>query len=351
MSRPSVILAPHWRLMDELFSSQAQAALSAQFDVVWGKDAPIPEAVYQAALPHARTLIAAEPVVDAATLAQAPNLKTVIEVSGAFPDSIDYAACFEAGVQVLSCSPGFRQSVAEMGLGMAITAARGLMSEHEAFRTGKEHWLNDNRETDFTLYGAQIGFIGFGQIAQELTRLLAPFRPEICAFDPWLPSEVAQEYGVSLVPLDAVLRRARCVFVTAVPTAENYQLLNRDRLALMQDNALLVGISRAHLIDFDALLGELETGRIRACLDVFPSEPVAQDDRIRQLPNVLLSPHRAAAVDKGRQLIGDMILADLQAIEAGQPHRRLAVANAKTVALMAGVGDAAQVADMASARS
>ena len=272
-------------------------------------------------------------------------------MSGAFPDTIDYAACFEAGIEVLSCAPGFRQSVAEMGLAMALAGARGLVAEHEAFRAGRENWLSDNAQTDFPLYGAEIGFIGFGQIAQELTRLLAPFKPRITAYDPWLPEAVAADYGVALQPLDAVLKAARCVFVTAIPTSENRHMLNASRLALLSDNALLILLSRAHLVDFDALEAELRTGRIRACIDVFPSEPVSPDAAIRQQGAAVLSPHRAAAVDRGRQLIGDMILSDLRAAKSGSAARQLSKASAATIEVLQGQGDAKKVAAMSKTRN
>ena len=141
--------------------------------------------------------IAASPVISEETLQSAPKLKAIIEVSGAFPDTIDYAACAERGVEVLSCSPGFRSAVAEMGLAMTLSATRGLVREHEAFRFGTERWLMDCADTDFTLFGAKVGFVGFGQIAQEMARLLAPFNVEISAFDPWLPETVSSEFGTT----------------------------------------------------------------------------------------------------------------------------------------------------------
>ncbi|WP_299284776.1 NAD(P)-dependent oxidoreductase [uncultured Tateyamaria sp.] len=347
MTKPVLILDPDWRRMDELFSPATRAALYDMFEVIWGTEGPIPDDIYRAALPQADVLIAATPRVDADTLAQAPKLRVIIEVAGAFPDTIDYAACFAAGVEVLSCAPGFRQAVAEMGLAMALSGARGLVQEHEAFRQGRENWLADNPQTDFTLYGGAVGFVGFGQIAQELTRLLVPFRPVISVYDPWLPQEVADEFGVTLAPLESVLRTSRCVFVAAIPTSENRHLLNADNLPLLADNSLLVLLSRAHLVDFDALVAELQTGRIRACVDVFPSEPVGGDDAIRQIPAVILSPHRAAAVDKGRQLIGDLILSDLHNVRAGNQNRNLPVAKPQSIKLLSGIGDASQVSNMA----
>lgn len=336
--------------MDELFSPHAQEQLRA-YDIVWGQDDPIPHDVLEQALPTADVLIAANPVITQATLSNASNLKAVIEVSGAFPDTIDYAACAEHGVEVLSCAPGFRSAVAEMGMAMTLSACRGLVREHQAFRGGTERWLEDCAASDFTLFNARVGFVGFGQIAQEMTRLLAPFGAQIAAFDPWLPEDVAKAFGVDLVTLNQLAEQSRVLYVTAVPTAENEGLVDRDVLAKMPDNAVLVILSRAHLVDFDAVVAEAATGRITVACDVFPVEPLAEDHQLRELPNVILSPHRAAAVPGGRHLIGDLILRDLRAIESGAPERQLLIAQADKIAALAGIGDAASVADMASKRS
>lgn len=340
MIKPVLILDPDWRRMDELFSDAARHRLFEEYDVIWGRDGRIPKDVLAEALPRAEVLIAAMPCVTADTLKLAPNLHTIIEVSGAFPDTINYAACFEANIEVLSCAPGFRRAVAEMGLAMALAGARGLVDEHEAFRRGDEHWLSDRPGIDFSLYGADVGFVGFGQIAQELSRLMEPFQPRVRAYDPWLASSAAIALGAELVPLDEVLSQSQCLFVTAAPTSENYHLLNSERLGMLKSNALLVVLSRAHLIDFSALEAELASGRIRACIDVFPVEPLMPDASIRQAQSTILSPHRAAAVDKGRQLIGDLILSDLKAIKARDPKRKLSLANRNTISELAGVGDA-----------
>lgn len=346
----TVILDPHWRTMDELFSPSAQAQL-AKFDIIWGKDAPIPEEVLQENLPKTDVLVAASPMVTDKTLALAPKLKAVIEVSGAFPDTIDYAACAAAGVEVLSCSPGFRSSVAEMGLAMTLAATRGLVREHEAFRTGKERWLQDCVQTDFTLFGAPVGFVGFGQIAQEMARLLAPFGVEILVYDPWLPDHVAKDFDVRNTDLKSLAATSKVLYVTAVPTAENEGLISADFLAAMADHSVLVILSRAHLVDFEAVVAQAKTGRLTVATDVFPTEPLAADHVLRTLPNVLLSPHRAAAVSGGRHLIGDLLLQDLRAIELGDPRRQLTVASLANIGTLAGVGDAISVANMANDRN
>ena len=345
MQKLNVFLDPHWRTMDELFSQPALEQLNRDTHVIWGRSEKASDAVFAQALPDLDVLVSPDPQIDADLLNSAPKLKTIIEVSGAFPDTIDYAACQAKGVEVLSCAPGFQQAVAEMGLGMALASGRGLMAEHENFRKGQENWLSDNLVTDFTLFNANIGFIGFGSIAQATHKLLKAFAPKIWAFDPWI--NPGQFPDVTFATLEDVAKRCRCVFITASPTQDNQGMIDAKFLANMQDHAVLVVISRAHLVNFPDLVDALSSGRIRAAIDVFPEEPTPMDHPLRSLPNVILSPHRAAAVAGGRQLIGDMIVDDLKAIASNDPKRRLSRADPTRIASLLGVGDAASVADMA----
>ena len=347
MSRLKVFLDPHWRTLDELFSPADEAEFRRRFDVGWGRDEKASEDELAEALPEIDVLISTEPRVSAETLDAAPRLRAVIEVSGAFPDTIDFDTCAARGVEVLSCSPGFRESVAEMCLAMMLAGGRGLVSEHEAFRDGREHWLSDNFGTDFSLYRQTVGFVGYGSIARETHRLIRPFAARVLAHDPWLPEAVAAAEQAELLPLDEVLRQSRFLIVAATPTSENRDMIGARELDLMPVGALLVLISRAHLVDFDALLDAVSTGKIRAAIDVFPEEPVRPRARLRSLDGLILSPHRAAAVPGGRQLIGHMILADLTAMSEGRSERRLLKADINYARKQAGVGDADAVGKMA----
>ncbi|ASJ70959.1 NAD(P)-dependent oxidoreductase [Granulosicoccus antarcticus] len=349
-TRPTLILDAHWRQISELFSPQELESLHQLFEVVWGKDTPIPAEILEEAWPRASVLIAASPRVDASSLARAPQLHTIIEVSGAFPDTVDYQACGERGVEVLSCAPGFQESVAEMALAMTLAGARGLINEHENFRTGTERWLNDNTDTDFTLFNSTVGFVGFGSIARATRKVMQPFNVNVMAHDPWLDKSIATTEAVELVEFDELLQRCRVVFITAAPTQSNYQMLDARAIALMQQASLLVVISRAHLIDFEAVVDAVASGHIRLAIDVFPDEPLANTHRLRALRNVILSPHRAAAVAGGRQLIGRMIINDLQNTLNNNPARQLQVAQLKHVAELASVGDAHKVALIAGER-
>ncbi|MAM10338.1 MAG: hydroxyacid dehydrogenase [Rhizobiaceae bacterium] len=329
--KPRLILDQHFRLVEELFSPSAYEALQELCDVVGGVNAPMDRSEFLAALSTADFVVAAQPKLERAEISLASNLKAIVEVSGTFQTGIDYDHCFDVGIEVLSCSPGFKYSVAEMALGLMLAGCRGIVDEHERFRQGTERWLADNEGSDFTLYSQDIGFVGFGAIARECADLLAPFRPRIKAFDPWLKLSGNAPDDIAFCELDEVVSTTRCLVVAAMPTDENYRILSRDLIAQIPNGALVVIISRTHLVDFDALLEAADTGRIRVATDVFPHEPVPQGSPYRNMKNLIVSPHRAAAVPGGRHPIGDMIVHDIKAIIDGRSDRLLKPASPTTV--------------------
>ncbi len=318
--KPILILDNHFRKRDELFRDSTYQALSDLCDIHGGRDAPMERSEIADLLPHAAFYVAARPVLNAPEVALARNLRATVEVSGAFRDGLDYGACFDSGVEVLSCSPGFRNAVAEMTLAMALAGGRGLVAEHEAFRTGDERWLDDRDATDFSLYRQTVGFIGYGQISRETHRLMAPFAPRVMAYDPYLTDAGPD---VTLTDLETLVSECRVVVVAAVPSESTRGLLSAEMIAKLQPAAQVIVISRAWCADFPALLAAADAGRIQVATDVFPDEPLAPNDPLRSARNVILSPHRAAAVPGGRHLIGDMILHDLRAILSGSPDRQL----------------------------
>lgn len=323
--RPKVIVAPHFRTMNEIFAPGDAERLHRIARVVWGRDDPLPDEVLEKHLPDVFAFVGATPAFDAARLERAPRLKAIIEVGGHFREEIDYEACFARGIRVLSCAPAFGRVVAEMGLALLLAAARGVVSAHEDFRRGEEKWFAETERAgfDFTLHRADIGFVGFGSLARNLVTLLKPFHCTIRAYDPWLPRSTMEDHDVIPASLAEVLAKSRAVFVLAVPTAENKGLLDGDKLSLMQEGSLLVLLSRAHLVDFDALTELVTAGRIQAAIDVFPVEPVPLDHPIRRAPNVILSAHRAAAIQAERRMIGRMVVDDLELMIQGLPPARL----------------------------
>jgi phosphoglycerate dehydrogenase-like enzyme len=317
--KPTVIVDPHGRRMGEIFHPDDVRRLREMAEVVWARDDPMPAAEAEAVLPEAVAVVTSGWRYGPEALGRAPRLRAILDVSGGWPASLDYEACFARGIRVLGSAWAFGPQVAEMALGMAIAAAREIAAGDAAMRAGSEKWLHAGNETTFLLYGKPVGFIGFGGLARSLRPLLAPFGCPIRVYDPWVTPSAIRRQGCEPVPLEELLAASRVIFVLATPTSGNRALLDRERLELIRPDAVVVLISRAHLVDFDALTELLLAGRFKAAIDVFPTEPLPKEHPIRGAPGVVLSAHRAGSVAEGLQEIGRAVMDDLEAILAGLP--------------------------------
>jgi phosphoglycerate dehydrogenase-like enzyme len=249
-----------------------------------------------------------------------PRLRAIMEVGGGFPSpkDLDYAACFSRGVRVLSCAPAFAPAVAEMGLALALACSRQIAWTDRAFRLDEPNWSHTSFETEigtpFTLYGKQVGFIGFGGLARALKPLLAPFGCPIQVYDPWLTETFLRQQGVAPVDLDTLLATSRVIFVLAVPSAGNRAMLDGAKLDLIRPGTAFILLSRSHVVDFEALTERVLAGRFVAGIDVFPQEPLAKDHPIRTASHAVLSSHRAGANLEAILNIGRFVADDIEAI-------------------------------------
>ena len=327
-----VILDPSFRRMEEIFHPQDLKRLNDCCDVVWAKNEAMPIELFQREKRDAFAVVSAG--WRYGELREMPHLRAILEVGGRHPSPsiIDYDYCRKQGIRVLSCAPAFGPMVAEMALGMAIDAAREITVGHEAFRAGNEKYLWDGNEETFTLYGKTLGFIGFGGLAQSLKPLLEPFGCRLLAHDPWRTKQFLLDQGAEPVGLSELLSTARVIFVLAIPSIENKAQIGREELALIQDDAVFVLMSRSHVVDFDALTEALQQRRFRAAIDVFPEEPMPADHPIRSAPNVVLSAHRAGSITQDSTLIGRMVVDDLEAMVQGLPPWHMQAAEPEIVA-------------------
>lgn len=323
--KSKVIVDPHFRRMDEIFSPADKQRLEDLVDVVWGHDEPMPQADFLRALPTAETVICSGWRYGD-VLANAPNLRAIMDVSGGFPRTLDYAACYKNRIRVLSAAPAFARQVAEFSLGLAIASAREIALGDRLMRLGEEKYLWDGNVGTFMLYDKPVGIIGYGSLARALHPLLRPFNVTIAAYDPWLSDGYLRRQGVMPMPLADLLASSRFIFVMAVPSAENQAMISRELLELIPRNAVFVLASRAHVVDFDALTEMALAGRFKVASDVFPVEPLGADHAIRRAEGALLSAHRAGSVDEAMTELGEMVVDDLESVVRGLPPRRLQMA-------------------------
>lgn len=326
----NVIVAPFPRTMNEIFSEQDLKRLASFANMLWAEDSELSESVLENLLPETWAFVAFSPPMSAERLRLSSQLKAILEVGGHFPPTIDYSECFARGVRVLSCAPAFGRQVAEMALSMSLASIRGLVPAHVAFTKGEEEWQGD-RPSDFSLFGQDVGFVGFGSIARQLLQLLKPFGCRIRVTDPWIAESIIRTAGCEPASLEQVMSTSRVIYILATPAPENLGLISREQIERMQPGALLVLISRAHLVDFATLVDAADKGKIQVAIDVFPTEPVPPDAAVRNVKNTILSPHRAASIRRERQAIGRMVVDDLEVMAKGLPPSLMQIAQPEII--------------------
>ena len=331
-TKPLIISAPHPRSIDIIFTPDARSEFFSRYNVLeidpaaLGNvpDDRLAEACY----------ILGQPPISAAVLDKLANLRCVFNVESNLLNNMPYETLFQRGIHVVTTGAVFAEPVAEMGIGMALDLARGISGSDAAFRKGDELWGGDGNKAARLLSGSDIGIIGFGDLGRTLNRLLSGFRAKIKVFDPWLPQSLLAEHRVTPATLDEVLTQSDFIFVMAAVTSENKAFLGREAFESMRPGTAFILLSRADVVDFDALMTAVGSGHIRAATDVFPEEPLPLDHPARSLDGLLLSAHRAGALEIAFKRMGDMVLEDMDLIDRGLPPMRCKRAERETVSRM-----------------
>jgi phosphoglycerate dehydrogenase-like enzyme len=327
---PLILVDPLPRTLAMICDAPTRARLEALGRIVVHEDGPMPDEIVERHLPEAVAILG-QTAMPAERLARAPKLRAIVNVEGNFLPNVDYGAALDRGIHVLNASPAFALPVAEAALGMALDLARGISAADRAMRAGTETYGLESNDEAFLLTGAHVGIVGFGDLGRELHRLLAPFRTPAKVYDPWVPDLLIERAGAQPATLDDVLSTARVIFVFASVTSENEGFLSREKLALIAPGSVLLVMSRAGVVDFDALVELVGAGRFKAGTDVFPDEPLPHDHPARRVEGLLLSPHRAGGMRDAFLQIGRHAVADLELILRGLPPQACKRAERETV--------------------
>jgi phosphoglycerate dehydrogenase-like enzyme len=316
-SQRVILVDPLPRTLAMICDAPTRARLEALGPLVIHEQGPMPDDMLERHLPDV-TAILGQTAMPAERLERAPRLRAIVNVEGNFLPNVDYTAALDRGVHVLNASPAFALPVAEAALGMAIDLARGIGAADRAMRAGTETYGLDSNAEAFLLAHSSVGIVGFGDLGRELRRLIAPFHTPVKVFDPWLPDRLIRRHDAEPASLEDVLAQ-RVIFVFASVTADNEGFLGREQLERIRPGSVFLLMSRAGVVDFDALCDFVAQGRFRAATDVFPGEPLALDHAARRLEGMLLSPHRAGGMREAFLEIGRLAVADLELVLRGLP--------------------------------
>ncbi|GAA3399456.1 hydroxyacid dehydrogenase [Paenibacillus hodogayensis] len=248
-------------------------------------------------------------------LEAAPNLRGVIHAAGTVKGIVT-PDVWERGIRVSSGNGPLGIGVAETALGMTIASLKNMWRLTQTTRDGE--W-GAGRNAVRELYGITVGVVGAGKAGSHYIRLLRQFQVDLLVFDPVLTAEEAAALGARKASLEELLAASDVVSIHAPSLPATHKMFNRERLALMKDDAILINTARGALIDEAALVDELKRGRLFACLDVTDPEPPAPDHPLRSLPNCVLTPHIAGAVSNGIKRIGQFTIDEIKRLLADQP--------------------------------
>ncbi|WP_407380019.1 phosphoglycerate dehydrogenase [Methanobrevibacter sp.] len=270
---------------------------------------------YHGIIVRSRTKVTKE-VID-----NADNLK-IIARAGVGVDNIDLDAATEKGIMVVNSPESTSITVAEHTMGLLLSMARKLSI---ADKSVKESKWEKKKFMGVELRNKTLGVIGMGRIGSQVVNRCKAFEMDAVAYDPYLPEEVANQMGVELTDLETVLKRADFITIHVPLTPETKHLISYDEFEIMKDGAFITNCARGGIIDEEALYDALKNEKIGgAALDVYEEEPPAEDSKLFELDNIVLTPHIAAST-KEAQRDAAIIVADeiIDLFKGGTPNNVL----------------------------
>ncbi len=237
------------------------------------------------------------PVVDASAVARDDCRVRIVARHGVGFDSVDVKALAARGILTTNTPVAVRRPVAVAALTQIFALAGRLFAKDRITR--QDRWNERTGHMGLGLTTRTLGVVGAGGIGREFLALARPFGWKMLACDPFVDAASLDALGAQSVSLEQLLAQSDFVVMMTVLDARTRHLIGPAQLALMKPQAYLVNIARGPVVDELALIDALRAGRIAgAALDVFEQEPVAPDNPLLSMDNVILTPHALCWTDE-----------------------------------------------------
>lgn len=247
-------------------------------------------------------VVRSETKVTKKVLEAAPKLR-VVGRAGVGVDNVDVEAATQRGVVVMNTPAGNTITTAELTFTMLLSLARKVPQAHGTMVAGKwDRKLFQGVE----LAGKTLGVLGMGRIGTEVAKRAIAFGMSVIGYDPFLTEARAKALGIELATdLDVVYREADFITVHMPVTEQTKGMLNTAAFAKMKPGVRIVNCARGEIIVENDLLAALDSGKVAAAgLDVFISEPLAEDHPFRKHPKLILTPHLGASSEEAQEKCG-----------------------------------------------
>jgi len=238
------------------------------------------------------------------------DLKLVVRV-GAGVNNIDLAAATRNGVIVCNTPGTNARGVVELTVCALLAMARNFVEAHNSLKGGK--W-EKNKFVGTELLDKTLGVVGLGNIGRGVAAIARALGMRVLGCDPVFSEDKARELGIELVALDAVYAQSDYVTLHASLTEDSKNMLDASAFAKMKDGVAIANCARAQLVDHDAMLAALDSGKVRYYYaDVFLKEPPQPGDRIVSHPRILVTPHLGGSTEEAEVLGAKQAAAEITA--------------------------------------
>lgn len=311
-----------WNLGRETFMTKENIALLESLgEVIWHQDTErkLDPAKLRDALEGIDVLLTGWGCcrLDEYVLEKANKLKLVAYTAGTVSHIVS-DAMYAKGIRIVSGNEVFARVVAEGTVAQMMYSLRLFAQSDMRVCTWKTNLGNYYNES---LWEQRIGIVGFGAISRNLINLLKAFNAKIKLFSRHMTDEQAAKLGVQKASLEEIFSTCRVVSLNTAKSPENHHLVNDELLSLMEQDALLVNTARGDLIDEDALVKHLESGHIRAALDVYAKEPPEPEHGFWKIPasRLHMMPHMAGPTIDQRPAAARIVMEDIARFQKGEP--------------------------------
>lgn len=213
-----------------------------------------------------------------------------VQVASTGYNTVDLSACRARGIMVSNIPVANSKTVAEHVIMVTLVLLRDLLTIDREMRKGEWPMLSGAND----LAGKVVGIVGMGRIGREVAARLVPFEASTIYTDAVPLSEAdEQALGATRVELPELLKSADVISLHLPATPETTGMIGEAQFAMMKEGVIVVNAARAEILDHAALCKAVGSGRVRAALDVFPTEPADPHDPIFALPGTVFTPHQA----------------------------------------------------------